>query len=91
METGLLGFLIAAIVMGILSLVGLILLVISIIFIIKNNRKRVDKAVLGQDTTANIIGIVGFSMMAFFGGIWFVCFGLGAIGFLCALIGFIFI
>lgn len=91
METGLFGFLIAAIVMGILSLVGLILLVISIIFIIKNNRKRADKAVLGQDTTANLIGIVGFSMMAFFGGIWFVCFGLGSIGFLCALIGFIFI
>ncbi len=64
------------------SIVGLILLVTGIVFLIKNIKWRKEKEEQGLSQTINIVAIVLFSMMIFFGLIWMVCFGIGSLIFL---------
>ncbi len=58
------------------AIVGLILLVTGIVFLLKNIKWRKEKEERGLSQTINIVAIVLFSCMIFFGLIWMVCFGI---------------
>ena len=64
-----------------LALVGLILFILGIIFLIKNIKWKGEKDRAGIKSTSNVVGIVCFSLMIFFGGCWLAGFGAGAIAF----------
>lgn len=63
------------------AIVGLALLVTGVIFLIKNIKWKAAKDRQGLSSTGNIVGIVCFSLMIFFGFIWMLCFGIGAVAF----------
>lgn len=64
------------------ALVGIILLVTGIVFLLKNIKWRKEKEEQGLSQTINIVAIVLFSFMIFFGLIWMVCFGIASLVFL---------
>ena len=63
------------------AVIGLLLLVTGIVFVIKNIKWKRMKDQQGMPSTGNIVGIVLFSFMIFFGAIWLICFGIGAVTF----------
>ena len=63
------------------AILGLTLLIVGIIFLIKNIKWKKEKDLQGIDATSNIIGMILFGIMIFFGAIWFLCFGIGSIVF----------
>ena len=75
------GFGIGSIMFVVCALIGLILLVVGIIFVIKNIKWKKEKELQGVNSTINIVAIVLFSFMILFGAIWFLCFGAGSIVF----------
>lgn len=72
---------VGSVVFVVFALIGLALLTVGIIFLIKNIKWKNEKEQQGLKSTSNIIGIVGFSFMIFFGVIWLLCFGAGAVVF----------
>lgn len=66
----------------VLSLTGLVLFILGLIFMIKNIKWKAVKQKEGQDVSMNILAIVLFIMLMIFGAIWFIGFGAGGIGFL---------
>ena len=75
------GFRVGVIMFLFFAIVGLILLGTGIFFVVKNVKWKSEKDKQGISTTSNIIGIVIFSFMIFFGAIWFFGFGIGAVVF----------
>ena len=67
------------------ALMGLIILTVGIIFLVKNIKWKKQKEEQGLSTTSNIIAIVMFSLMIFFGLMWMICFGVAGIVFMVAL------
>ena len=63
------------------AIVGLILLTVGIIFLIKNMKWKKEKDARGIKATSNVVGIVIFALMIFFGVMWLICCGAGAIAF----------
>ena len=75
------GFSIGAVVFLAFAMIGLILLAVGIIFLVMNIKWKARKEQQGIQPTSNIIAMVIFCMMIFFGVMWFFCFGAGAIVF----------
>ncbi len=63
------------------AIIGLILLIVGIIFVVKNLKWKKEKDAQGISSTINLIAIILFSFMIFFGLMWFVCFGIGSLVF----------
>lgn len=63
------------------AIMGLILLIVGIIFLVKNIKWKKEKDAQGIKSTINIVGVVLFGIMIFFGLMWLICFGAGAIAF----------
>lgn len=63
------------------AIIGLILLVVGILFLTKNLKWKKEKEQRGEKATINIVAMVLFGCMIFFGAIWFILFGIGAIAF----------
>ena len=80
-EKNMSGFGIGSIMFVVLALLGLVFLVVGIIFVVKNIKWKKEKDLQGISSTMNIVAIVLFSIMIFFGAIWLFCFGAGAIVF----------
>ncbi len=74
-------FAIGGIMFLIFAVIGLLLLVTGIIFVVKNIKWKRLKDQKGMSSTGNIVGIVLFSLMIFFGAMWLICFGVGAVTF----------
>lgn len=81
------GFMIASLVLGLYALIGLILLVVGILFLFKNIKWKGEKDRKHINSTSNIVGIICFSIMIFFGAVWFLCFGIGAFAMLIISLG----
>jgi len=73
------GFSAGSLMFAVCAFVGLILLTVGIIFLMKNIRWKKEKDARGEKTTSNIVAIVIFGLMIFFGGVWLLCFGAGAV------------
>ena len=67
------------------AIVGLILLIVGVIFLIKNLKWKKEKDAQGISSTINIVAMVLFGLMSFFGLMWFLCFGLGSLIFTFAI------
>lgn len=63
------------------AIIGLILLIVGIIFVVKNLKWKKEKDAQGISSTINLIAIILFSLMIFFGLMWFICFGIGSLVF----------
>lgn len=63
------------------AIIGLILLIVGITFLMKNIKWKRQKEQQGYNATSNIIGMILFGIMIFFGAIWFLGFGIGSIVF----------
>lgn len=61
------------------AIMGLILLIVGIIFVVKNVKWKKEKDAQGISSTINIVAIILFAFMIFFGLMWFLCFGLGSL------------
>ena len=75
------GFGIGSVLFIVFALIGLALVTVGIIFLIKNIKWKKEKDAQGLSTTSNIVAIVLFSILIFFGAIWLFCFGAGAVVF----------
>lgn len=75
------GFGIGSILFIVFAMIGLALVAVGIIFLIKNIKWKKQKEEQGLSTTSNIIAIVLFGILIFFGAIWLFCFGAGAVVF----------
>lgn len=73
---------IGAFLFGGLAVTGLVLMVVGIVFLMKNIKWKKQKEEQGIRTTANIIAIVLFSIIIFFGVMWLICFGIATVIFL---------
>lgn len=73
---------IGAFLFGGLAVTGLVLMVVGIVFLMKNIKWKKQKEEQGIHTTANIIAIVLFSIIIFFGVMWLICFGIATVIFL---------
>ena len=67
------------------AIVGLILLIVGVIFLIKNLKWKKEKDAQGISSNINIVAMVLFGLMIFFGLMWFLCFGLGSLIFTFAI------
>ncbi|MBE5942586.1 MAG: hypothetical protein E7264_08635 [Lachnospiraceae bacterium] len=67
------------------AIVGLILLIVGVIFLIKNLKWKKEKDAQGISSTINIVAMILFGLMIFFGLMWFLCFGLGSLIFTFAI------
>lgn len=67
------------------AIVGLILLIVGVIFLIKNLKWKKEKDAQGISSTINIVAMVLFGLMSFLGLMWFLCFGLGSLIFTFAI------
>ena len=65
----------------VLALIGLILVALGIIFLIKNIKWKKEKEEQGLSTTSNVIAMILFGVLIFFGAVWLFCFGAGALVF----------
>ena len=70
----------------IVAVIGLLLLVTGIVFVIKSIEIHAHNEIHPENdgrrqVIGNIVGIVLFSFMIFFGAIWLICFGIGAVTF----------
>lgn len=72
---------VGSVVFVVFALIGLALLAVGIIFLIKNIKWKKEKEQQGLSTTSNIIAIVCFSILIFFGAVWLLCFGVAAVAF----------
>lgn len=63
------------------AVVGLIVFCVGIFFLVKNIKWKKEKDLQGINATSNIIGIVVFSFVIFFGAAWLLCFGAAAAAF----------
>lgn len=63
------------------AIIGLILLIVGIVFLVKNIKWKKEKDAQGIKSTINVVAIVLFGFMIFFGLMWLICFGVGAIAF----------
>ena len=72
---------IGSIMFVVFALIGLILLGVGIFFVVKNVKWKKQKDLQGVNSTINIVGIVIFGFVIFFGAMWFFGFGIGAIVF----------
>ena len=63
------------------AIIGLTLLIVGIFFLKKNIKWKRQKEQQGYNATINIIAMILFSIMIFFGAVWFLCFGIGSIVF----------
>ncbi len=63
------------------AIIGLILLIVGIIFLVKNYKWKKEKDAQGMNSTINMVAMILFGLMIFFGLVWFVMFGIGAIAF----------
>lgn len=79
------GFGVGSLVFLVFAILGLIALILGIVFLVKNVKWKKQKQLQGVSVTSNVIGIVLFGIMTFFGAVWFICFGLAGIVF--AIIG----
>ncbi len=61
------------------AIIGLILLVVGIVFVVKNLKWKKEKDAQGINSTINIVAMVLFGLMIFFGLMWFLCFGIGSL------------
>ena len=75
------GFGIGSILFIVFALIGLALVAVGIIFLIKNIKWKKQKEEQGLSTTSNIVAMVLFGILIFFGAIWLFCFGAGAVVF----------
>lgn len=73
---------IGALLFGGFAVTGLVLMVVGIIFLMKNIKWKKQKEEQGISTTINIVAIVLFSLMIFFGLMWLICFGIATLIFL---------
>lgn len=73
---------IGALLFGGLAVTGLVLMVVGIIFLMKNIKWKKQKEEQGISTTINIVAIVLFGLMIFFGLMWLICFGIATLIFL---------
>ena len=73
---------IGAFLFGGFAVTGLVLMVVGIIFLMKNIKWKKQKEEQGISTTINIVAIVLFSLMIFFGLMWLICFGIATLIFL---------
>lgn len=67
------------------AIVGLILLIVGVIFLIKNLKWKKEKDAQGISSNINIVAMVVFGLMSFLGLMWFLCFGLGSLIFTFAI------
>lgn len=74
-------FAMACVLFLVFAILGLILLTVGIIFLLKNIKWKKEKETQGIKPTSNVLAIVGFSIMIFFGAMWMICFGAAAIAF----------
>lgn len=77
-------FSIGGIIFLVCAIIGLALLITGIVFVVKNIQWKKERDKQGLPSTGNIVGILCFSLMIVFGGIWLLCFGIGAITFFIA-------
>ena len=63
------------------AIIGLILLIFGVVFLVKNVKWKKQKQLQGISTTSNVIGMILFGIMTFFGVVWFICFGIAGIVF----------
>lgn len=75
------GFGIGSILFIVFAMIGLALVAVGIIFLIKNIKWKKQKEEQGMSTTSNVVAIVLFGILIFFGAIWLFCFGAGAVVF----------
>lgn len=73
---------VGAFLFGGLAVTGLVLMAIGIVFLVKNIKWKKQKEEQGISTTVNIVAIVLFSILIFFGFMWLLCFGLATVIFL---------
>lgn len=74
-------FSIGGVIFLVFAIIGLALLMTGIVFIIKNIKWKRERDKQDLPSTGNVVGIVCFSLMSVFGGIWLLCFGIAAITF----------
>jgi len=70
---------IGSLVFVVFAVIGLVLMAVGFIFLIKNIKWKKEKEEQGLSVTSNIVAIVLFSILIFFGAIWLMCFGAGAL------------
>ena len=75
------GFGVGSVMFIVFALIGLVLVALGIVFLIKNIKWKKEKEEQGLSTTSNIIAMVLFGVLIFFGAIWLFCFGAGAVVF----------
>ncbi len=63
------------------AIIGFVLLIVGIIFLVKNIKWKKEKDAQGISSIINVLAIVIFGLMIFFGLMWLICFGIGAIAF----------
>lgn len=69
-----------------LTIIGLIVLTLGIVYIVKNIKWKKQKQMQGLSVGNNIVGIIIFSVTSFFSAIWVICFcGAGIMGIILGL------